>query len=223
VADVVERLEAQGPVVEFGSLQVEPDQDADLRPLFPGRAFTGTDMRAGPGVDRVEDLRALSFSDGEVGTALCLDTLEHCEDPVAACREIHRVVGEGGLCIISSVMLFGVHGYPNDYFRFTPEGFRSMLSPFDDCWVRGVGDPEIPTQVVGVATKGRAIGADLDNLPSLDEAQQRWELAVGRVRVGPFRVPWGELAGIVAREAVRNASLGARSIVRRRGTRDGVA
>jgi len=28
-------------------------------------------MRRGPGVDRVEDLRALSFADGEVGTALC--------------------------------------------------------------------------------------------------------------------------------------------------------
>ena len=45
-------------------------------------------MREGPGVDRVEDLRALSFRDGSVGTALCLDTLEHCADPPQACREL---------------------------------------------------------------------------------------------------------------------------------------
>ena len=69
-------------------MQVEPDQPDDLRPLFAGRDFIGTDIREGPGVDRVEDLRALSFADGEVGTALCLDTLEHCADPIAAAREL---------------------------------------------------------------------------------------------------------------------------------------
>ena len=73
------------PIVEFGSMQVEPGQPNDLRRLFAGRDFTGTDMRPGPGVDRVEDLRALTYPDASVGTALCLDTLEHCADPLAAC------------------------------------------------------------------------------------------------------------------------------------------
>jgi SAM-dependent methyltransferase len=128
VADLASAVELPDPVVEFGSLQVEPGQDGDLRPLFAGRPFTGTDMRTGPGVDRVEDLRALSFADGSIGTALCLDTLEHCEDPVAACRELARVTAPGGVCVISSVMLWGIHGYPSDYFRFTPEGLRSLLA-----------------------------------------------------------------------------------------------
>src|SRR4051812_6386597 len=98
VADLSATVEMPDPIVEFGSMQVEAEQDGDMRPLFAGRDFVGTDMRLGPGVDRVEDLRALSFADGEVGTALCLDTLEHCEDPVAACRELHRVVAPGGIC-----------------------------------------------------------------------------------------------------------------------------
>ena len=65
-----------------------------------------------------------------MGSALCLDTLEHCADPVAACRELARVTAPGGICVISSVMLFGIHGYPDDFFRFTPEAFRSMLGGF---------------------------------------------------------------------------------------------
>jgi SAM-dependent methyltransferase len=205
VAELAAQVELPDPVVEFGALQVEPGQDGDLRPLFAGRAFTGTDMRAGPGVDRVEDLRALSFADASIGTALCLDTLEHCEDPVAACRELARVTAPGGVCVISSVMLWGIHGYPSDYFRFTPEGFRSLLVGFDDVWVAGIGDPDIPTQVVGVGAKGRSLDLSLAGLPSLAEAQARFDRAEGLVRVGPFRMRPGEVAATLAREGARIA------------------
>ena len=34
VAETIAALGAPSPVVEFGSLQVEPGQDGDLRPLF---------------------------------------------------------------------------------------------------------------------------------------------------------------------------------------------
>jgi SAM-dependent methyltransferase len=172
-------------------------------------------MREGPGVDRVEDLRSLSYRDGAVGTALCLDTLEHCEDPVTACRELHRVVAPGGVCAVSSVMLFGIHGYPNDYFRFTPEGMRSLLAPFDDVWVAGIGDPDIPFQVVGVGAKGRKLGLDLEALPGLAAAQREWEEARGKVRIGPFRAPPREFAALLAREVARIARERLRRAARR--------
>jgi len=205
IADLLRTTALPEPIVEFGSLQVEPGQPNDLRHLFAGRDFLGTDMREGPGVDRVEDLRALGFADGEVGTALCLDTLEHCEDPVTACRELHRVVGARGVCVISSVMLFGIHGYPNDYWRFTPEGFRSLLEPFDDVWVAGVGDPGIPFEVFGVGAKGRGLELSLAKLASIAEAQQQWERAEGKVRVGPFRMSLRELGHTVVAEVPRAA------------------
>jgi hypothetical protein len=203
VVELLEAVEVPDPVVEFGSLQVEPSQDGDLRALFPGRDFTGCDMRPGPGVDRVEDLRELGYGDGEVGTALCLDTLEHCEDPPAACRELHRVVADGGVCVVSSVMLFGIHGYPNDYFRFTPEGLRSLLWGFGSVWVAGIGDPAIPMQVVGVAAKGRDLDLSLERFPSLRAAQREWDEAPGRVVVGPLRVGPGELVRSLARSVPR--------------------
>ncbi len=204
VQELATQLELPDPVVEFGSMQVEADQDGDLRPLFAGRPYTGTDMREGPGVDRVEDLRALSYGDGEVGTALCLDTLEHVEDPPQACRELARVTSpDGGVCVISSVMLFGIHGYPNDYFRFTPEGFRALLSGFDDVWVAGIGHPDIPRNVVGVGAKGRSLDLSFGAFPSLVAAQERMLDRQGKVPVGVFNYAPAELLRAIGREAPR--------------------
>ncbi len=199
----LQRAEAMpAPVFDFGSMLVEDDQDGDLRPLFPGVPFTGVDMRPGPGVDAVMDLRALELPDASVGTALCLDTLEHCEDPPQACRELARVTADGGICVIASVMLFGIHAYPSDYFRFTPEAFRSMLGQgFDDVWVSGVGHPGFPSQVVGVGVKGRTL--ELGELPSLAAAQEHYEAARGKVRVGIFNHSPRELTGALVRQAPR--------------------
>ncbi|WP_205698125.1 methyltransferase domain-containing protein [Conexibacter sp. SYSU D00693] len=193
------------PVVEFGSMQVEDEQEGDLRSLFAGRDFVGTDFREGPGVDRVEDLRGLTFGDGEVGTAICLDTLEHCADPPMACRELARVTADGGICVISSVMLFGIHGYPNDYFRFTPEGFRTMLEQgFDDVFVTWFGHDGIPTWVFGVGVKGRKLGlSDRSQFPSLVEEQRKYDEAPGELRVGVMRHKPLELLRDVAPELVR--------------------
>ena len=203
IADLDRRLDLPEPIVEFGSMQVEPDQGGDMRSLFRDREFVGTDIREGRGVDRIEDLRSLSLGDGEVGTALCLDTLEHCEDPVRACQELSRVTGDGGITIISSVMLFGVHAYPNDYFRFTPEGFRSLLSGFDAAEIGWVGDPDVPFQVFGVGAKGRDLDLSINDLPSVNASQKWWEEAPGRIRIGPFRYPPRELAKLLSSEAGR--------------------
>ena len=109
-------------------------------------------MRDGPGVDRVEDLRALSFADGEIGTALCLDTLEHCEDPIAAGRELSRVVSpDGGTVIVSSVMLMPIHGYPSDYWRFTPAGLRLAPQGSRYSTSRPWATPTIPSGYSGLA------------------------------------------------------------------------
>ena len=206
ISDIVARLPGQlpEPIVEFGSLQVEPGQPNDLRPLFAGRTFIGTDFRAGPGVDRIEDLRQLSFADGEVGTALCLDTLEHCEDPIAAARELRRVVSpDGGVCVLTSVMLIGIHGYPSDYWRFTPDGLKLLLDGYDDVDVAGMGDPDAPFWVFGIGAKGRSLDLRLAELPSLVQSQREYEQAEGQVKLGPFRYTLKQLAAELRAEVPR--------------------
>ncbi|KPK85326.1 MAG: hypothetical protein AMJ81_03790 [Phycisphaerae bacterium SM23_33] len=139
------------PIYEFGSYLVPGQEEFnDLRPYFPGRKFVGADMRHGPGVDLVLDLHAIDLPDQAAGTVLLLDTLEHVEYPRKAIAEVQRILRPGGIVIMSSVMNFPIHAYPSDYWRYTPEAFRSLLKPFASCFVDSLGRRDFPHTVVGV-------------------------------------------------------------------------
>jgi len=156
VRDVAELFETPEPIYEFGSLQVAgQERYADLRPIFPGRQYIGCDARMGCGVDRIEDLMGLSLHDETAGTVLILDTLEHVENCHHAMGEVYRILKPEGILAISSVMLFPIHEYPSDYWRFTPEAFRLLLRRFHTALVSHEGEPEIPHTVFGVASKSR--------------------------------------------------------------------
>lgn len=171
VALAAETLPIMEPIYEFGALQV-PGQEgfSNLRPMFPGREYVGADMRDGPGVDRVLDLHQLDLAPESVGTVLCLDTLEHVEFPRRALTEMHRVVRPGGLVVISSVMNFPIHDFPFDYWRFTPEAFRSILGPFAGSFVGYAGEESFPHTVVGIGFKGAA-----PDLSAFHAGYGRWQ------------------------------------------------
>lgn len=139
-------LPIKEPIYEFGSLQV-PGQEgfADLRPFFLGKKYIGSDVRNGPGVDLILDLHDIKLPSKSVGTILCLDTLEHVEYPRKAIEEIYRILREDGILIISSVMNFHIHDYPQDYWRFTPEGFRSLLKGFQSSIISFAGESNFPS------------------------------------------------------------------------------
>jgi len=155
----VESLPWIQPVYEFGALEVHEDQDvAYVRDLFPedGLEYVGCDMRPGPGVDQVQNLHKLDIPDNSVGTIVCLDTLEHVEYPRRAVSEMHRVLKPNGILIMSSVFNFPIHGYPNDYWRFTPEAFKSLLKDFTHQRVYKYGKSEKrPLVVIGIGFKGK--------------------------------------------------------------------
>ena len=156
------------PIYEFGSFQV-PEQIgfADLRPLFPNKEYIGCDMREGPGVDKILNLHAIDLPSESVGVVLCFDTLEHVESPRKALEEIHRILKPNGIAVISSVMNFPIHDYPHDYWRFTPEAFKSILRPFSSSFVGFQGSKHFPHTVVGIGFKG--------DMPSLTEFTTKYD------------------------------------------------
>jgi ubiquinone/menaquinone biosynthesis C-methylase UbiE len=155
-------LPIYGPLYEFGAFQVETQEGfADLRPFFPGIQYIGADMREGPGVDIVLDLHDINLPDESVGTALCLETLEHVEYPHKAINEIHRVLIPDGIVVISSTMFFPIHDFPHDYWRFTPEAFRSLLKAFGKAYIGFAGDKLFPHTVIGIGFKGKVPDLDL--------------------------------------------------------------
>lgn len=149
-----ETLPVCEPIYEFGAFQV-PEQGsyADIRPYYPGRHFLGADMRKGPGVDVVLDLHDIALPDESAGTVLMYETLEHVEFPRKAVGEAFRILKPSGCLVMTSQMNFPIHEYPHDYWRFTPEAFKSLLRPFARSIVDFAGEANFPHIVIGVGFK----------------------------------------------------------------------
>jgi SAM-dependent methyltransferase len=176
-------LPISGPIYEFGAFQVETQEGfADLRPFFPNIRYIGADMREGPGVDIVLNLHDINLPDESVGTALCLETLEHVEYPHKAIKELHRVLIPDGMVVISSLMFFPIHEFPHDYWRFTPEAFRSLLKPFNKSFVGSAGDISFPHTVIGIGFKGQ-----IPDLTVLEKKISAWAYPQNPDNIGFFQ------------------------------------
>ncbi|MBU1178790.1 class I SAM-dependent methyltransferase [Patescibacteria group bacterium] len=185
-----ETLPIQEPIYEFGSLQVE-GKFADLRPYFPEKKYVGADMREGLGVDVILNLHNIDLPDKSVGTVIVLSTLEHVEFARKAVEEAHRILKPNGVLIISSVMNFPIHDYPSDYWRFTPEGFKSLLRPFETSFVEFVGEKSFPHTIVGVGIKGIiSVGDEFVERIKQMKADARYDLVYLIKSIAPpFLVP----------------------------------
>ena len=117
-------------------------------------------MCAGPGVDKVLNLHAIDLPDNTAGTVFLMDTLEHVEYPHQAVSEIYRILKPGGLLVMSSVLDFFIHETPNDFWRFTPDAFRSLLKPFKQSHVGWYGPDYFPQTVVGIGIKDAELPLD---------------------------------------------------------------
>jgi SAM-dependent methyltransferase len=176
---VARNVPMEGPVFEFGALQLPGLEGiADLRSFFPGKEYVGCDMRGGTGVDRVRNLHDIDELPESAGTVIALDTLEHVEFPHTALREIHRILKPDGIVVISSVLDFRIHATPNDYWRFTPDGFRSLLAPFSSSFVGFAGIERFPHTLVGIGFKGKPCPLD-GFLNDFEPWRTRWRKLKG--------------------------------------------
>ena len=69
-------------------------------------------------------------------------------------EEVYRILKPDGIVIMSSVMQFPILGFPDDYWRYTPSAFHSLLKPFSKALVESAGERDFPHSVVGVGIKG---------------------------------------------------------------------
>src|SRR5690606_11290226 len=189
------------PLVEIGARAAEGQEGiADLRSIFGAGDHIGCDIQEGPGVDRIEDVHALSFEDASVGTIICLETLEHVADPLRAVAEMHRALRPGGVLAISSLMFFPIHAHPWDYWRFTPEGFDLLLQPFESRLVVAQGWDLMPEGVFGIGVKGPDPDLGPHRLPRTQRIADHWGRGK-RVDFGPMRLSVRELWGHTLRES----------------------
>ena len=179
-----DRLNLQGPVYDFGAM-LQGGQDpalGSLCPCFPGRQFWAADFMPGPGVEIVLDLHHIDLPDETAGTAISVETFEHVQFPWIAIKEMHRILKPDGVCILSSVMHFPIHNFPDDYWRYTPSGFRTLLeyAGFQGIWVDWAGSKAFPHTVVGLGFKGRGLPGNVGALEKeLRDNRILWQFEPG--------------------------------------------
>jgi len=115
-------------VLEVGSRAHRPNAWwIGNRDLAQGE-WTGMDFQAGDNVDVVADLHALPGGwTGRFSGVLCSEVMEHVRNPDLALREMHRVLCPGGVAVFTTLTAFPLHGYPEDYRRWTESGLRVDL------------------------------------------------------------------------------------------------
>jgi SAM-dependent methyltransferase len=103
--------------------------DKPYQPFFAPYAseYVGVDNVERPEVDLIGSIEALPVGDGSFDVVLCTQVLEHCDDPIAAVRELRRVVAPGGCVLASTHGVYVYHPVPHDRWRWTHEGLEHLF------------------------------------------------------------------------------------------------
>jgi len=100
---------------------------------FNGRVkrWVGADYPASghPPAARVEvfaDAMELPLADQSFDTVLCTQVLEHVPEPLDVLRESLRVLRPGGHLVLTAPQYNGLHGEPQDFYRYTKYGLEHL-------------------------------------------------------------------------------------------------
>jgi SAM-dependent methyltransferase len=74
----------------------------------------------------VSDIISIPVEDSRFNVVVCTQVLEHLPEPLAAFKELARILKPNGELFLTTNLLFPVHGAPYDFFRFTSFGLEHL-------------------------------------------------------------------------------------------------
>lgn len=151
---------------------------AEYADRFPSVRWLITDTEATFGATVVGDVVSLPVADASQDIVLCEHVLEHVLDPLAAAREIERVLRPGGIAFVKVPFNFPWHGGFIDFFRFTPAGY---LAAFRRTEVVHLGHGPGPASTVCYSLNAAWLALFEGRLA------RRVAVVVGRLLIGPWR------------------------------------
>jgi SAM-dependent methyltransferase len=112
------------------------DVGCGLKPYYPFFAdrvseYVGVDA-AHPAADLNGVVEDLPVPDASFDLVLCLQVLEHSQDPARAVHELRRVVAPGGRVLASTHGVYLYHPNPDDFWRWTHTGLARLFEENGD-------------------------------------------------------------------------------------------
>jgi SAM-dependent methyltransferase len=99
-------------------------------PLFAPHttSYVGVDPVDNPKADLRGSVEDLPVEDASFDVVLCIQVLEHCDDPAKAVSELHRVTAPGGRVLATTHGVMPYHPSPTDYWRWTHTGLEKLFA-----------------------------------------------------------------------------------------------
>jgi SAM-dependent methyltransferase len=90
--------------------------------------------------DVIADAACLPIRDSSADAVVMCELLEHLAQPRIAIDEAQRVLRPGGTLCGSVPFLFPVHADPYDFYRYTEQGLRNLLSGYREVTITPHGN-----------------------------------------------------------------------------------
>lgn len=92
-------------------------------------------------IDVYGDGLHLPFNTNSFDTILCTQVIEHVPVPETMFNEMYHTLKKGGYLILTAPQVWGLHGEPNDYYRYTKYGLKFLAekSGFDIVYIKPRG------------------------------------------------------------------------------------
>jgi len=88
--------------------------------------YIGVDI-ANDEADIIADAKFSPIKSDFIDVVLCNQVIEHDPEPDKMISEIHKILKEKGILILSAPQMGRLHGEPHDYFRYTKWGLKYLL------------------------------------------------------------------------------------------------
>lgn len=139
-----------GAVLEIGSLDNGDGKSTQLRDFYTNGEYIGIDIQAGMNVDWAVDICNYdNFNNSNVwelnkaNLIFAISVFEHLSKPWIAANNLTYLLQKNGLLFISVPWIWRYHPYPDDYFRYSFSGIKSLFPGFEwlyegTCSINGV-------------------------------------------------------------------------------------
>ena len=123
--------------LELGYLKNETVLDMKDTLTKNGAKYYRTNKEQVDGLDFLWDLHESfpeHFLEQKFDFVLCSSVMEHIAKPWVAARNIENILKPNGKLFWTTPWVHRIHGYPDDYWRFTPNGVKQLFSAIQWSW-----------------------------------------------------------------------------------------